>query len=485
MSTLDENGLVIDRFPDIIEAQETAQRADISTAFVYRDNTIIYQLNSLFASRSSDLAELIEAVYNAKRLSTATGIDLDYLGALKGVPRLGDIPSSTDSQQFVGQAGTTIPVGSLFSNPVTEDRFTNTSQITLSSSSCLDATLEVVTLLNNTDYTVSINGTDYTINSDPTASALGIMTALRDAITADTNAVYTAALVGDTLKITTDDVDDNIAVIVTTYIAVAEVTSRASLESVSSGRIIVNPNSVTQTISTIPGLTSTNNPEQYTIGRLKETDEEYRPRIASGQGNPGLGTVPSIEAYLLANVTNIVDAVVIENATNAVDGEGRPDKSYEVIVTGGADNDIAEAIWFSKGAGIELHGDVTEVYVDPRGRPREVKFTRPTVINVAIELTYTLYDEEAFPGNGEQTMIDTILANVNTLGSGVDLILGRLYGPIYSNVSAGLDSVTLRSQVITTPGDTPVGGSWDTVRIPVDANEFVNVTSVDIYIVSP
>ncbi len=485
MSTLDENGLVVDRFPDIVETIEDSQRNDISSTLAYRDNTLVYQFNAIYADRAADLAELIEAVYAANRLSTATGLDLDYLGALKGVPRLGDIVSSTDSQEFIGAAGTLIPSGSLFSNPATNDRFTNASQIVLSASNCLTATLEVVNLLNSTDYTVSIDGTNYTITSDPVATALGISTALRNAINADAAATYTASLVGDDLFIETDDDNNPLEVIATTYISVAEVKILGSLEAVSPGRVIANPNAVTQVISVIPGLVSTTNPNQYTIGRLKETDEEYRPRIAAGQGNPGLGTVPSIEAYLLANVVNIVDAVVIENSTNDTDADGRPAKSYEVIVTGGSNDNIAEAIWFSKGAGIELVGDIDVNYTDPRGRPRLVKFTRPTVINVALEISYTLYDEEAFPGNGEQLMREAATTEVNALGSGVDLILGRLNGPIYSNVGTGVDSLTIRSQVITSPGDAPAPGNWDTVRIPAGESEFINITDIDVYIISP
>jgi len=483
MSTLDENGLVVDRFPDIVENIEASQRANISSSFSYQDNTVIYQLNSLFASMVADNAELIEAVYNAKRLSTATGVDLDYLGALKGVTRLGDINSATSTQEFTGQAGVTIPTGSLFANPVTGDQFTNPEQILLSANSCQNATLTVVNLLNSTLYSVTVDGTDYSITSDPSATALGIMTALRDAIEADGDATYTASLVGSNLFITTDNPDNPIEVGVTTYIAVSTVMTRGSLESVVPGRVVVNPNTVTQIVSTIAGLTSTTNPDQYSIGRLTETDDEYRARVAGGTGSGGLGTVPSIEAYLLSQVPNIADAVVIENDSNTVDLDGRPAKSYEVIVTGGAVEDIAEAVWYSKGAGIELVGSQTQIYVDPRGRPREVKFTRPTVVNVAIQVTYTLYDEEAFPGNGEQAMKDTVVEQVNSLSSGVDLILGRLYGPIYTAVPTGIDSLTIEAQTITNVGDTPVGGSWDTARIAIDENEFVSVNIVDVYII--
>lgn len=482
MSTLDENGLVIDRFPDIVSTIEATQKAEIPTAFVYDDSKLIYQLNSVVASRIADNAELIEAVYNAKRLSSATGVDLDYLGALKGITRFDDINSSTTNQRFTGQAGITIPTGSLFANPATNNRFTNTSNIILSASSCIDATLSVLTLLPSTAYEVTVNSVTYSVTSDPTPTAIGIVTDLADEINDDVSADVTASVVGNNLYLITDDETAPLSISVTTYIGFVSLTAEGYLESIVPGRIVAPADSVTQIVSTISGLTSTTNTVEYSVGRLREEDEDYRLRIASGQGNPGLGTVPSIEAYLLANVANIVDANVVENATEVVDGDGRPPHSYEVIVSGGENVDIAEAIWYSKGAGIELFGDITQVITDPRGRLRTVKFSRPVAINVAIDISYSLYDEESFPLNGEELMLNTVVSEITALGNGKDLILGRLYGPIYNAVGAGIDALTIRTQIITDPGDTPSGGSWVTTRTPASANEYISITNIDVYI---
>jgi uncharacterized phage protein gp47/JayE len=483
MSSLDENGLIIDRFPDILSDIESDQRTNISADLVYNDNTVIYQLNSIVASLVGNNAELLEAVYNAKRLSTATGIDLDYLGALKGIYRLPDSFSQTTFQQFVGDAGTLIAAGSLFSNPVTADQFTNPEQIVLSPTSCTQAILEVTTLLNTTLYSVTINDVVYSITSDVSATRQEIVDSLETEITSGGDATFTANSVGETLVLAS--VDDNpISVIVTTYMSVTNMTAFGSLTAVAPGRVVAPPNTVTNVVSTIPGLDSTTNTEQYTLGRLEETDDEYRIRIGEGEGSPCFGTPPSIEAYLLANVPNIGSATVIENATSTTDVEGRPPHSYEVIVTGGTNADVAEAVWTSHGAGIELFGNTSEVYVDPRGRAHTVNFSRPTPVNAAVRVTYTLYDEEVFPGNGELLITQAVVDHVNGLEGGQDIIVGRMFGSIYNSV-AGLDSITVEIQELASPGDTPVGGSWTTTSIPVSDDEFASTTDVDISFVAP
>lgn len=482
MSTLDATGLTVDRFPEIVDRIQTTQQAEISADLVYNDNTVIHQINSIVASMAADNAALVEAVYNAKRLSTATGVDLDYLGALKGIFRLNESRSNTSFQRFTGDAGALIPASSLFENPSTGDRFYNQDSIVLSSSECLTANITVLTLLDSTEYTVVVEGTTYAYTSDGSATNQEIVEGLRDVINADSGATYTASATATTLTIASDT-NDTISIVVTTYLRVATVTIYGYLEAVNTGRIVAPPDTVTSIISTVAGLTSTSNDEQYILGRSTETDDEYRTRIAIGEGSPCLGTPPSIEAYLLANVAGIGSATVIENATSTVDGAGRPPHSYEVIVTGGTDADVAEAVWYSHGAGIELFGNTSEIYVDPRGRPHTVYFSRPTAINIAIRVTYTAYPEEVLPGNAEELMRTALVEYVNDLGGDVDVIVGRMFSVVYGAVD-GLDDVTIETQTLTSPGDTPVGLDWDTARIEIDDNEFASTTGIDIYFVS-
>jgi len=121
---------------------------------------------------------------------------------------------------------------------------------------------------------------------------------------------------------------------------------------------------------------------------------------------------------------------------------------------------------------------------DSNNVERTINFTRPVVINIAIRITYTLYNEEDFPVDGEDTIEDIALEHLNGLGLDVDIIPQRFFGPIYSGVP-GIDSLVVEVQQITNPGDTPSGGAWQTSKFEIDFDEISSTTVADIYIVGP
>lgn len=480
MSTLDRNGLVIDRFPQILKNLETSERTDIDADLVFDSSGIFNQINNINSSAISEVLELLEAAYLSKRLSTATDKDLDHLGVLKDLERFQAARSFTQRQNFTGRPGTLLRAGTLFSNPTTSERFVKTTRATLTPTSCLSSTLEVSDIQNSVVYALNVSGVLYQYTSSASATAFEILTGLSDLVQADPSANWTAILSEETLVVTTSD-NNPLNITLAAFLAFTEVTIEASLETVNPGRLIVPENTVTGIVSTIPGLTSITNPIAFNLGRLKEEDEEFRIRIARAQGTGGLGTPAAIESYILANVDNVGGVTVIENATSSVDGEGRPAHSYEVIVQGGNDDEVAAAVWLSHGAGIEFVGDSSVIYVDTRGRPRTVRFSRPTAVNIAIRITYTTYNEEAFTGNGEAVMREIVYEKTNALDNDKDIITRRYFGDIYSQVN-GVDGLIIEAQVIPFPGDSP-SGAWSTDRIVISDNEFASISQADVYIV--
>lgn len=121
---------------------------------------------------------------------------------------------------------------------------------------------------------------------------------------------------------------------------------------------------------------------------------------------------------------------------------GLPGHAIEIVVEGGNDTEIAQAIYASKPAGIETYGGVSVTITDSQGLPHVISFSRPTA--VFFYVTISLVTNVAFnPGS-----IATIQNDIVTIGNAFPiggLVIGfgsnGLIGA-FNNVP-GIDSYTL------------------------------------------
>jgi len=481
---LTSTGLSIKTQPEVLSDIVAAEQANIDSNINTDEDLFLGQLNQLLATAIADQQALAQAVYNNFNPDVAEGTNLDDIAKIIGVVRQDARPSSTENQAFIGTSGTTIPVSTLLENPVTGDRFTTTSTITLSESSCLAAIYSIGSVLNNTLYTLTVNGTEYDYTSDGDATAIEILGGLKALVDADGAATWTAIVDGTGLTITIET--SNLLPLICSHSA--EVTldllkSETTAESVDLAPIVAPLNSVSSLVIAISGITSTTNSLAYVLGRDKESDIVFRARILTSQQQAGTATVPAIEDAV-SGVDGVTTVRTIENRTFAVDGDGRPPKSFETVVQGGSNTDVAQMLWNTKPAGIETFGTITVPVTDSNDDPQNINFTRPAAVNMAVRVTYTIYSEESFPSNGEQGIKDSVEAHVDALGVDVDVITGRMKGPIYETVS-GIDTLIVEIQVLANAGDAPVGGSWTTVTQAIDFDEFASITQVDITVVGP
>jgi hypothetical protein len=69
------------------------------------------------------------------------------------------------------------------------------------------------------------------------------------------------------------------------------------------------------------------------------------------------------------------------------DGDGRPAKSFECVVEGGTDDDVADLIWDTAPAGIQMYGTNTNVTItDSQGFDQVVTFTRPADVDIYMQV---------------------------------------------------------------------------------------------------
>lgn len=196
------------------------------------------------------------------------------------------------------------------------------------------------------------------------------------------------------------------------------------------------------------------------VGRDLETDAELRLRREELLRISGAGTLEAIRSTV-RNVLGVNQAFAFENDTNVTDGFGRPPKSFEVIVSGGDDQPIGQAIWDTKPAGIESFRDpgpagVTVQVTDSQGTVHDVNFSRPTEIRMYVAVTIFV-DTAAFGAGdavaGEQEVKEAIEAVGDALQIGEDVVINQfLCAPL--GVTGVVDVTAIAIDDITPPVNT-------------------------------
>lgn len=204
---------------------------------------------------------------------------------------------------------------------------------------------------------------------------------------------------------------------------------------------------VTTIVNPIAGWATVNNSSDATVGTDEETDSALRIRRAQSVAFASQSLLESIFSAV-ANLEGIVQTIVLENDTNVTDGNGQPAHSVQVLVDGGDDTEIAEAIFNEKCVGISTIGSTNVAVVDNVGISHTINFQRPTLvqINVIVNLT----TDASYPGNGDALITQAIIEYAEGLliegqrqGIGDDVINSRLYTPVNSVGGHTVDSLLI------------------------------------------
>lgn len=233
-----------------------------------------------------------------------------------------------------------------------------------------------------------------------------------------------------------------------------------------SGNVLSNTITI-QAEPDVDVLTVTNT-ENATGGREIETDAELVNRLLDSSAANGAGTVDSIRSKLLG-VTGVRAASVIENNTmDTVDGNAP--KSIHAYVLGGNAQDVADAIFEKKAAGIATNGAQNISVLDASGNTQIIRFDY--AVQVPIYVNADVSTNSAYPSNGNALVEDAIIRYIgglaqdgteyNGLGMGDDVVWSKLIQTILSQVD-GVEDVTL------TIGKT--AGTLGTSNIVIDPEE--------------
>ena len=136
----------------------------------------------------------------------------------------------------------------------------------------------------------------------------------------------------------------------------------------------------------VSGISSGSNTDTLEDGQDQETDLEYLERYLKASSTEAYWNLDGIYSELLA-VDGVKSAYVNCNRENVTDSNGWLPHSRIYVVDGGADKDIAEAIYRKTDRAIAENGTEEVTVTDIQGIERVVKFDRPVTQIVDFKVT--------------------------------------------------------------------------------------------------
>lgn len=417
---------------DVIKTElEAVFRSAYGAGIKTSPDTKIGKLVGVLADRESSMWELSEAVYNAMYPNSASDVSLARIGEYTAVTP-NAATKSTATVYLGGTASTVVPAGSLVAVQDAGDQFSLLADVTIVASS-----KSVIALTRVTS----------TVNANVTAH--GVVVGQRVYMSGANETEYNG-LQEVTVVVDVDNFEYEIATTPTTP-ATGTITMlpmyAGSVEAVNTGPVAALAGTLTEIVNAVSGWSTVENDLDATKGAAAETDAAFRSRRVAALQGLGAARFEAIRGGLLA-LTGVTQAFVFENDTNVVDGSGRPPKSIECLVQGGTNQDIYDEIFDKKAAGIESYGTLSGTATDTQGNSHTIKFSRPTAINIYLEIDLTTNAD--FPTDGLDLVEAGVLAYGDQLQIGEDVIVFPVLIGSFDDVP-GIEDVAIRIGTAASP----------------------------------
>ena len=196
------------------------------------------------------------------------------------------------------------------------------------------------------------------------------------------------------------------------------------------GPVRANAGTLTVIAEAFSGWNSVTNTLDAELGKDVEADDftnqgiGLRLRREQDLARRGSTSVDAIRADL-DNVSGVESVTVLSNDTDATDGNGLPPHSIEAVVEGGLDAEVAAAVFAAKSAGTTTYGTTTVSVDDSQGTAHDVKFSRPSDVNIYIAVVLTARAKSYV---GDNVVIDTLANLYHAVGG--DVVYNRLIASI-------------------------------------------------------
>ena len=198
---------------------------------------------------------------------------------------------------------------------------------------------------------------------------------------------------------------------------------------------IANPNTITQIVTIVNGVERVNNANMATPAILKETDGELFQRCVYFGSTARNASFRSILANV-AEVSGVNRIAGAENATNGpleVSGVTLTPHSICLVVDGGENEDIANAMFNSRATGCDMVGD-TEVTILLDNQKYTYKFYRPTAVPLKAQVKVSATGA-IIPSNYESEVKNVLSNFINNLDINKNITQPLLANNLIKNIA--------------------------------------------------
>lgn len=415
-------------------------------------DSLIGQTIAVVAEDDLNIIEAIGWVFAGFFISQSEGPQLNAFGERFNLPRNG-LTRSSAYVIYLLQPGQTVSAGELFTISGSAGDWTTTGEVKENGKTAAGFVLSVkqAAITTGNTFTISISGKPYSTQyqsgdtSDTIISRLYADIVAREPSLATYTTAYGLMLYaadGRTL-IQFAFADDVFQILRTGIPATAWYQSDTEF-----------PQALFGYVATDDILVLANGMKGYLI----EDDETYRERLqaAAAAGRVNISSSrPGIKNAILA-VDGVTYADVEVNRGFQTNAAGIPGKSIQAFVAGGADNDIAQAIYDAAAGECGFYGDVSGTATD--GTTTEtVYFSRQSYQLIYVSVSGDKWDAETTgkPADYVSVAKNTIAAYFSQLQVGRDVFAGQIYARLLSAFPT-LTDVTVKVGKTATPTDNTV-----------------------------
>ncbi|TDE17724.1 baseplate J/gp47 family protein [Dyadobacter psychrotolerans] len=180
------------------------------------------------------------------------------------------------------------------------------------------------------------------------------------------------------------------------------------------GLVETTVGTITTQSTIVLGVTAVNNSSgALQVGQNEETDLELRIRREQSVALSASGYLNGLYGTIL-NIDGVTDAKVYENYSDVTDSNGIPAHGIWVIAEGGANADIAEAIYNKKSYGANMKGTVAIPVTTASGDTFTARFDRPVAENLYIrfDVQRTVAGTSVDSAGIKQYIVDNLEYNI-------------------------------------------------------------------------
>ena len=463
---------------EVRQELETAFKQVFGPAFETAVDSPNGVLISQLALAQSNLWELALEVFVSRDPNEAAGVALDWIAALNGLSRKQATACKVQAMLYSSAETITVPAGSVANRERGALPFNLSEDVFIDRNACTSLLVLDDGSQKSTQYVFHFTFGDVTINNSTSSENLNVLqTAI---IAAGGSATFPTGTVAGGLLVThsggvvgiTGALPDDFE-----FLAMEP----GNFIATEKGYQTCEIGELNQVVSPVNGWERVYNFKAGVPGSNVETDNELRVRrAAAARAIHARGTDAAIAAHLLEDVAGVTAASVVSNRTMQNDADGRPPKSFEALVVGGTDQDVAQNIWRNQPSGIQSHGNTSVEISDGEGMGQIVSFSRPQAKYLWVKIEWQRYSEEIAPTDDEIKAALLQWAE-KEYKMGVDVISTRILQGLYSGTT-GIGNALANVAITDSPTDTPV---WQGViaQIPISPSNYAVLAASRITII--